>query len=1646
MSYAGLSQHLDISRLPPPGDRFELLDLIGEGTYGEVYSAKDKQTGHMVAVKVLENIPDNVEEIEEEFLVFRDLSQHPNLPKFTGIFLRRGATIEDDQLWFIMELCTGGSVTDLVQGLRCRADKLTDQQIAYILRETVKALIFLHENHCMHRDVKGHNILLTEDARVKLVDFGVSSHLAATMARRNTSVGTPYWMAPEVIACEQQLDQSYDARCDVWSIGITAIELAEGDPPLCDLHPMRALFQIPRNPPPKLTRPELYSPMLVDFISECLVKDLEQRPFSRQLLAHPFLKAVVNFEDKVRLELQHEIQRQRRDGRTPRRVEVTTKHGRLRSDRKSRPQKMYMDDLAGLEILSEDAITEQLQKRYECNQIYTYIGDILLAVNPFANVGLYGNNYQKRYSGSVRSENPPHIYAIADAAHQALVHQKQNQAIVISGESGSGKTESANLLLKQLVFLGKTPNRNLEERILQVNPLMEAFGNARTGINGNSSRFGKYLELTTTRSGRVTGARISVYLLEQSRVVQQAEGEGNFHIFYYLYDGLHADGRLAEYHLDEAFRRQHKYLADTCASAQTNIERWRQLKESFKVLGFRDDELDTVNRVLAAILNLGDLEFGEMATTDNTDNKARVIDVAPMHRVSKLLGVEPSDLLEALTSNSVVTRGETITRNNTVLEAVAARDAMAKGLYGRLFDWIVNQINLLLVYHRPNSPEQLAVGLLDIFGFENFPKNSYEQLCINIANEQIQYYFNQHIFTWEQQEYMAEGIPVDLVEFSDNRPILDMLLSRPLGLLALLDEESRFPRANDKSLIEKFHQNVKTKYYIRPKSDAACFAIHHFAGRVVYQADGFLEKNRNFLPAEVIQLVRQSSYDMVRFLFQCPITKTGNLYSALQDTGSKQSVIKSDTKERCNSRGLASQSRAQQTVSTYFRYSLMDLLQKMVAGSPQFVRCIKPNDVKESKRFEAPKVLKQLRYTGVLETIRIRQHGFSHRFPFAEFLKRYCFLAFGYEEKVVASRENCRLLLVRLKMDGWALGKSKVFLKYYHVEFLSKLYEEQVRKITVVQAYVRRWLARTRYLRTRNRMSASAVTLQKHVRGWLTRRRISLLRERRNKERRERMETRDVRQSRRHDVDSGKENLEQAAVVIQSYFRGYTIRKKRWCAEMEAKTRQALSNARTRIDAQKLLQREGLSASEASRVVQRFYRTLKKQNNNRTEAEFVRSPKKPLTPRDQQLELISFSQNVHLLNQEMHKNLRRNKPPVRLEEVEKLLPDYKRPPGFVLVPGLLGAVPGGDDTAHRFRRPSRDHRSDGSINEEVSNLFFLDADNSADWDLPFYCMAQKIRNERRRSSSRGTQSPPNDVVTVRNERKISPGWQQALQTDADRKLRGIVSNLKAVPAFSYLSPNTNTNPVVTDLKQLLRHSPPSSAAVHSQKPKNTNVAMENASQTHLKNVLGLMFLNKLPQQRPKKEKRDKKVPELPTLASRRILQAHEYQNVNDDSKNTKVMKIPVFRKFGDTNILAKNRKNLSMNNVACGTKFNGVYRPHITSFAQLEKTPPLPESTSSQHKYSNFNISKYLNIDVKSKASSSSRESSPNLTLSTNSSGKSATSLDIGRPTPEPASYLGPFNFRQLLRPTQGPTESLRKRKCLSPPTPPPPQRGRSFN
>ncbi|XP_022688836.1 myosin-IIIb-like isoform X3 [Varroa jacobsoni] len=1061
--YRNLSQVVNVLSLPEPGGRFQLLQVIGEGTYGEVYAAHDTATGRVVAIKIMENISDNKEEMEEEYRVLRDLGNHPNLPNYYGAFFKPASNKrrEDDQVWFVMELCSGGSVTDLVQTLRRNGRLLPEPIIAYILRETLEALVYLHNNHCMHRDIKGHNVLLTEAGAVKLVDFGVSSHLKETLARRNTSVGTPYWMAPEVVACERQADLSYDIRCDVWSLGITALELAQGEPPLSHLHPMRALFQIPRNPPPRLKAPQEWSPAFNNFVQNCLVKNFEERSFVRDLLRHPFVRLDEASVRQIRSELVRLLKEQRHwCAGVKRAPEVTTKHGQLRADRKSKPEPILVDDLALMDHLAEETILDQLGRRYKRGQIYTYIGDILLALNPFQQLSIYSADVSARYRNCGRADNPPHIFAVGDSAFHSMLHQRRNQVIVISGESGAGKTESANFLLRQMVSLGKTSNGNMEvEKILQVNPIMEAFGNARTGINHNSSRFGKFLDLTfSSTSGRVLGAKLSVYLLEQSRVVRQASGERNFHIFYYLYDGLAAQNLLEAYYLEPAtYKRNHRYLQGAIPpDRETGVLHTRRLaavKQGFELLGFRVTEIDTIYRILASIIHLGDVEIRPTETSFQTAG-CIIVNAEKIPQIAKLLGLEPADLLKALSTSSINMRGEIIIRPSTAQEAETSKDAMAKALYGRLFDWIVNQINRDLGYKHSCPPENhsdKSIALLDIFGYENFERNSFEQLCINIANEQIQYYFNKHVFSLEQQEYANEGLNLNSVSFSDNRPVLDMFLSRPIGLLALLDEESNFPKATDQSLIDKFHTNIKSSHYLRPKSSRTLqFAVLHYAGPVTYDARSFLKKNRNHLPTCLIQLLSRSSLSVLSALFPVSTTFLNTPINV----------------------GDPKQSKAIQTMGGYFRYSLMSLLQKMISGSPHFVRCIKPNEQRTPMRLQKDKVLNQLRCTGVLETIRIRQMGYSHRLTFLDFLKRYRFLGFSFNARIAPNRENCKLLLKRLRIEGYALGKSKVFLKYYHVEYLSRQYEMQIARIVRVQAQCRRWLAMRLARKLREKASA----------------------------------------------------------------------------------------------------------------------------------------------------------------------------------------------------------------------------------------------------------------------------------------------------------------------------------------------------------------------------------------------------------------------------------------------------------------------------------------------------------------------------------------------------------------------------------------------
>ncbi|XP_016300883.1 myosin-IIIb [Sinocyclocheilus anshuiensis] len=1174
--------------LADPSSDWDIVETIGKGTYGKVYKVINKKDGSQAAVKVLDPInnpshtnKDVDEEIEAEYNILRLLSNHPNVVKFFGMFYKADE-LSGGQLWLVLELCNGGSVTDLIKGLLMRGKRLEEPIISYILYGALLGLQHLHNNRIIHRDVKGNNILLTTDGGVKLVDFGVSAQLTSARLRRNTSVGTPFWMAPEVcvsaqltsarlrrntsvgtpfwmapevIACEQQYDYSYDARCDVWSLGITAIELADGDPPLAEMHPVKALFKIPRNPSPTLRQPKHWCRSFCHFIAQCLIKDFETRPSVTHLLEHPFIKQAHGKDTWLRQQLSVLIREQQDVG-----SRTKTRHKRINTRKTLIIESCPDDDLVNLEVLDEEIIITHLQRRYQELQIYTYVGDILIALNPFQNLNIYSPQFSKLYHGMKRSTNPPHIFATADAAYQSMVALSKDQCIIISGESGAGKTESAHLIVQHLTFLGKANNRTLREKILQVNPLVEAFGNACTAINDNSSRFGKYLEMQFTPAGAVMGAKISEYLLEKSRVIKQATGEKNFHIFYYIYAGLYHQDNLKKYRLPN--KTAPRYIACVNGKVMQDIissklyeEQFDAIQDCFRIIGFTEEEVNSVYRILSGILNTGNIEFTSTSSQHQSD-KSEVPDSEALDNAAALLSIGSEELQEALTSHCVVTRGETIIRTNTVDKATDVRDAMSKALYGRLFSWIVNRINALL---QPDTnicaaESGMNVGILDIFGFENFKKNSFEQLCINIANEQIQFYFNQHIFALEQIEYQSEGVDASLVEYEDNRPILDMFLQKPMGLLSLLDEESRFPQATDQTLVDKFQDNLRNKYFWTPKRVELWFGIQHYAGKVLYNVSGFLEKNRDTLPADIVVVLRTSENKLLQQLFSSPLTKTGNLAtSRARVTAASRSLppqlssgrnkfylfsnlATSRARVTAASRSLPPQlssgrnkvdtmemmrhpeettNMRRQTVASYFRYSLMDLLSKMVVGTPHFVRCIKPNDERLALRVNKERVMVQLRYTGILETVNIRRQGYSHRIPIEEFVNRYYYLAFRAHQMPEGSRENAIVILQRAKLDNWVLGKTKVFLKYYHVEQLNLMLREVIARVVLMQAYTKGWLGARRYRKQREKRNNGAIIIQSAWRGYVA----------------------------RHNLKQIKREREQAAVRIQSAYRGYRVRK-----------------------------------------------------------------------------------------------------------------------------------------------------------------------------------------------------------------------------------------------------------------------------------------------------------------------------------------------------------------------------------------------------------------------------------------------------------------------------------------------------------------------
>ncbi|XP_071526723.1 unconventional myosin-XV isoform X1 [Panulirus ornatus] len=731
-----------------------------------------------------------------------------------------------------------------------------------------------------------------------------------------------------------------------------------------------------------------------------------------------------------------------------------------------------VEDMIALSDLNEASLLWNLKIRYDKEMIYTYTGSILVAVNPYRMFDIYGLDMVKKYEGQILGTLPPHIFAIGSAAYSRMSKDQTNQCVVISGESGAGKTESTKLIMQYLAAVNKSQSNLITEQILEASPLLESFGNAKTIKNDNSSRFGKYLEVYF-KDGVITGARITEYLLEKSRIVTQAHEERNYHVFYELLAGL-PEERKGKYGLTSADKYFYLNQGGSCQlEGKYDGEDFQALLSAMQVLGFSSDEQDTIFRILAAVLHLGNVYFHRKQLRHGQEG-VEIGSDAEIKWASHLLQIDDTGIKRALTTKITEARNERVFTPLNIDQALDARDAVAKALYSSLFSWLVRRINQII--HK--GSRKTHISILDIFGFEIFKENSFEQLCINYANEKLQFHFNKHIFKLEQQEYAKEKIEWQNIDFQDNLPVIDLVARKPVGILHLLDDESNFPKATDHSFLEKCHYNhALNELYSRPRMSSMEFGIKHYAGQVWYNVEGFLDKNRDTLRNDVVELLISSKLHLLSEMFLD--VRLGSENKTLTKANGRFVTMKPRTP----------------TVSARFNDSLTHLIDGMAKCNPWFVRCIKPNNEKAPLKLDMPCVLEQLRYSGMLETIKIRQQGFPVRMRFSHFSERYRCLVPGQVPRGAPAKEICRVVLdcvSRGTRGSFQLGTTKIFLR----EALEQTLEEERYKrlshsVITLQRHVRGYLTRRKY----RSLQRSAVLVQSLVRMWLARRRYRNLRQ-----------------------------------------------------------------------------------------------------------------------------------------------------------------------------------------------------------------------------------------------------------------------------------------------------------------------------------------------------------------------------------------------------------------------------------------------------------------------------------------------------------------------------------------------------------------------
>ncbi|KAM5226721.1 unconventional myosin-VIIa isoform 2-T2 [Hipposideros larvatus] len=847
-----------------------------------------------------------------------------------------------------------------------------------------------------------------------------------------------------------------------------------------------------------------------------------------------------------------------------------------------------VEDMIRLGDLNEAGILRNLLIRYRDHLIYTYTGSILVAVNPYQLLSIYSPEHIRQYTNKKIGEMPPHIFAIADNCYFNMKRNSRDQCCIISGESGAGKTESTKLILQFLAAISGQHSW-IEQQVLEATPILEAFGNAKTIRNDNSSRFGKYIDIHFNKRGAIEGAKIEQYLLEKSRVCRQAPDERNYHVFYCMLEGMSEDQKKK---LGLGQATDYNYLAMgnciTCEGREDSQE-YANIRSAMKVLMFTDTENWEISKLLASILHLGNLQY-EARTFENLD-ACEVLFSPSLATAASLLEVNPPNLMNCLTSRTLITRGETVSTPLSREQALDVRDAFVKGIYGRLFVWIVDKINAAI--YKPPSQEvknsRRSIGLLDIFGFENFAVNSFEQLCINFANEHLQQFFVRHVFKLEQEEYDLESINWLHIEFTDNQEALDMIANKPMNIISLIDEESKFPKGTDTTMLHKLNSQHKLNTnYIPPKNNHETqFGINHFAGVVYYESQGFLEKNRDTLHGDIIQLVHSSRNKFIKQIFQADVAMFLCGYSSGTLRQSAASAKGAETRKRSP------------TLSSQFKRSLELLMRTLGACQPFFVRCIKPNEFKKPMLFDRHLCVRQLRYSGMMETIRIRRAGYPIRYSFVEFVERYRVLLPGVKPayKQDDLRGTCKRMAEAVlgTHDDWQIGKTKIFLKDHHDMLLEVERDKAITdRVILLQKVIRGFKDRSNFLKLKN----AATLIQRHWRGHNCRRNYELMRLgflRLQALHRSRKLHQQYRLARRHIIDfqarcraylvrKAFRHRLWAVLTVQAYARGMIAR--RLHRRLRAEYRRRLEAERMRLAEEEKLRKE-MSAKKAKEEAER---------------------------------------------------------------------------------------------------------------------------------------------------------------------------------------------------------------------------------------------------------------------------------------------------------------------------------------------------------------------------------------------------------------------------------------------------------------------------